>query len=199
MEDDVALQPVRERVAAFLGAERYNQCVAEARLVRQRGRLRYAQEQIFRRLEAETGVSIKTPEEYLTLFEGAPEVPLASGPLTREAFLGDPIRLWYSDRRSDIDPEWFKEAWHTRPFFRDRLTFELTESVQLHGNFRKAAKLLNHLPGVLERDDVVTLFKTIRYESGRLEDEWRPRFERAFAKHADALPAPLYGGPRGEA
>ena len=199
MEDDVAQRPIRDRVAAFLGAERYNQCVAEAFLVRQRGRLRYAQEQVFRRLEAETGVSIRTPEEYLDLFEGAREVPLASGQPTREAFLGDPIRLWHSDRRSDIDPEWFKEAWHTRPSFRDRLTFELTESVQLHGNFRKGAKLLNYLPTVLERDDVVTLFKTIRYESGRLEDEWRPRFERAFAKYADALPAPLYGRPAGEA
>jgi hypothetical protein len=68
------------------------------------------------------------------------------------------------------------------------LTFELTQSVQLHGNFRKAAKLLNYLPTVLDRDDVVTLFKTIAYESGRLEDEWRPRFERAFARHAGALP-----------
>jgi hypothetical protein len=166
----------------------YNQFVAEAPLVRQRGRLRFAQEQKLRRLGAETGVSIETPEGYLSLFEGAPQVPLASGPLTRAAFLGDPIRLWYSDRRGDIDPEWFQEAWHTRPAFRDRLTFELTESVQLHGNFRKAAKLLKYLPTVLHRDDVVALYKTIEYESGRLADEWRPRFERAFAEHADALP-----------
>ncbi len=133
-------------------------------------------------------MSITTPGDYLSLFEGAPEVPPASGPLTREAFLGDPIRLWYSDRRRDIEREWFKEAWHTRPFFRERLTFELTQSVQLHGNFRKAARLLNYLPTVLDRDDVVTLFRTIAYESGRLEDEWRPRFERAFARYAGALP-----------
>jgi hypothetical protein len=199
MDDDAAERAVRDRIAACLGAEVYNRLVAYAPEVRRMGRLRYWQERTFRQLHAETGVSITTPNDFLRLFEGAPEVPLASGPLTREQFLDDTIRLWYSARQSDIDPEWFKEAWHTRPFFRDRLTFELTESVQLHGNFRKAAKLLGYLPTVLERDEVVALFKTIRYESGRLEDEWRPRFERAFTKHADALPTPLYGERAGEA
>lgn len=124
----------------------------------------------------------------LSCWESCKPAPLESGPLTREKFLGDPIRLWYSDRRSDIDREWLKEAWHTRPFFRDRLTWELTENVQLYGSFRKVAKLLRYLPAVLERDYVVALFKTIQDESGRLADEWRPRFEGAFAEHANALP-----------
>lgn len=194
MSDDVVNASIRDQVAAFLGAERYNQCIAEAFLVRKRNRLRYAQEEIFKRLEVDTGVSIKTPQDYLAVFEAAPEIPLGTGPLTRAAFLADPIRLWYSDRRNDIERGWFKEAWRTRPFFRERLTFELTESVQLHGNFRKAAKLLKYLPTVLERDDVIALFKTIRYESptlyGRVESEWRPKFERAFSEHAEALPPP---------
>lgn len=190
MEDDAAKRAIRERIAECLGAEVYNRLVAHAPEVRRMGRLRYWQGQAFRRLHAETAVSITTPDDFLRLFEGAPQLPLESGPLTREKFLGDPIRLWYSERQSDVAHEWFKEAWHTRPFFRDRLTFELTQSVQLHGNFRKASKLLGYLPAVLERDDVIALFKTIRYESARLEDEWRPRFERAFAKHAGALPPP---------
>ncbi len=78
-----------------------------------------------------------------------------------------------------------------------RIAFDLPNGLDRAA--RKVAKLLNYLPSVLERDDVVTLFETIRYESGRLEGEWQPRFERAFAKHADALPGPLYGGPAGEA
>ena len=188
MEDDAAKSAVRDRISVYLGAEVYNRLVRHAPEVRRMGRLRYWQEQAFRRLQAETGVSITTPDDFLRVFEGAPELPLESGPLTREKFLADAIRLWYSDRRSEVEREWFKEAWRTHPFFRDRLTWDLTESVQQHGNFRKAAKLLNYLTTVLDRDEVVTLFKTIAYESGRFEDEWRPRFERAFAEHADALP-----------
>src|SRR5215211_6043807 len=98
MEDD-AKRAVRERIAASVGAELYNRLVAHAPEVRRMGRLRYWQERTFRRLHAATGVSIATPDDFLSLFEGAPELPLESGPLTREKFLADAIRLWYSGRR----------------------------------------------------------------------------------------------------
>lgn len=199
MSDDAAKQAVRDRIATCVGPEAYNRLIEAASDTRKKGRLRFWQEGLFKRVATEAGVTITTLDRYLDLFADATPINIELPPLTEEQFLADPNRLWYSVRRQEIEPEWFAEGWRTIPAFRDNLTYELTRSVSKNGDFFIASDLLAYLPSVLDRDQVVAVYVAIRDESGRPEDEWRPEFERAFAAHVEALPPPLDGELAGEA
>jgi hypothetical protein len=199
MSDDAVKQAVRDRIAACVGPEAYNRLVEAAADTRKKGRLRFWQEGLFKRVATEAGVTIATLDSYLDLFADATPIRIELPPLTQEQFFADPNRLWYSDRRQEIEPDWFKEGWRTRPGFRDNLTYELTRSVSKNGDFFIASDLLAYLPSVLDRDQVVAVYVAIRDESRRPEDEWRPEFEQAFADYVGALPSALDDEQAGEA
>ena len=52
-------------------------------------------------------------------------------------------------------------------------------------------EFLARLSAALRTSQVVALFRQIRDESPHREAEFRPQFERGFARHASALPPPL--------
>jgi hypothetical protein len=199
MSDAAAKQAALDRIAACVGPEAYNRLVEAAPDTRKKGRLRFWQEQLFKRVAGEAGLTIATLDDYVGLFADAPPLHIELPPLTKAQFLADPNRLWYAARRHEIEPEWFKEGWRTLQAFRDNLTYELTRDVRKTGSLRFTPDLLAYLPKILDREQVVAVYVSIRDESGRPEDEWRTEFEEAFPEHAAALPRPLRGRPPGEA
>jgi hypothetical protein len=106
--------------------------------------------------------------------------------MTKEDFLKDPCALVL--RMDEPAPaDWIAAAW-SDPQFRANVTYALVRSVSKNGDFFIASYWLEVLPTFLPAEQVVSLYERIRDESGRLEVEWRPEFERAFASHASILP-----------
>jgi hypothetical protein len=106
--------------------------------------------------------------------------------MTKEEFLRDPIRYFWSEH-VDVPIEWIKDAW-TVDKFRENAIYELIRSVRKNGDFFIAQYLLTILSEVLREQQVVALFTAIRDRCHRTEDEWRGKFEAAFRKLADKLP-----------
>jgi hypothetical protein len=119
MRDDLVRQQILDRFVECIGPEAYNRLIDAVDATRSKGRLRFWQEMLFERFEAETGVRISTVEKYLQLFEHAERKHIPVPALTKEAFFADPNGLWYSTRQDEIRLEWFAEAWRTIPDFRD--------------------------------------------------------------------------------
>ena len=107
--------------------------------------------------------------------------------MTKDEFLKDPSSMVLKmDEPAPAD--WIAAAWSDSQF-RDNVTHELARSVSKNGDFFIASYWLEVLPVFLSTEQVVSLYERIRDESGRLEFEWRPEFERAFAAHVSMLPA----------
>src|SRR5262249_27838458 len=139
-----------------------------------------------RRFDEESGVEIATVEQFLQLFHGAERKHIPVPPLTKETFLADATRLWYSRRQDEIPLEWFAEAWRTVPFFRENVSYELRRYASKWGEMA-APDILGTLAQFLSREEVVALYEYVRDHAGR-ETEWRAEFEAAFPEHAVALP-----------
>jgi hypothetical protein len=106
--------------------------------------------------------------------------------MTKEEFLEDPTALLF--RLNERPPvEWIATAW-TNPEFRKNATYAMTRSVSKNGDFVVASFWLETLPAFFTAEDTLQLYGCIRDASGRLEEEWRTEFERAFAAHAAVLP-----------
>lgn len=177
-----------KRVLECLGGEAFNRLVLSVEKTRKGERLRFWQEELLCRITDEAGVRIDTPKKFIEAFEGVSPVDIPILPLTKEEFFQEPNRVWYSTRRAQVLPAWFLEAWESVPAFRENLTYELTRSVSKNGDFFIASDLLEYLPTVLVRQQVVMLYEEIRDQSSRLEFEWRGEFEKAFCEHAGVLP-----------
>ena len=106
--------------------------------------------------------------------------------MTKEEFLKDPSSL-ISKMDEPAPAEWIAAAWGN-PLFRNNVAYALVRSVSKNGDFFLVTYWLEILPTFLSAEQVVILYERIRDESGRLESEWRPEFERAFAAHSGELP-----------
>jgi hypothetical protein len=107
--------------------------------------------------------------------------------MTKEEFLKEPSALVL--RMDEPAPaDWIAAAWSDAQF-RTNVTYALVRGVSKNGDFFIASYWLEVLPTFLPAEEVVSLYEHIRDKSGRLELEWRPEFERAFAAHASILPA----------
>lgn len=107
--------------------------------------------------------------------------------MTKDEFFHDPIHLWYSHQRHQIETAWFGEAWRTIPAFRGELTYELGRDASKLGEFLEPG-LLALLAVVLNRDEVLKLYEAIYARAGNRESDWREAFEQAFPQHVPALP-----------
>jgi hypothetical protein len=109
--------------------------------------------------------------------------------MTKLEFLQNPRQLFKAPPES-VPVEWVAEAWRSTPLKAD-ITYELTRSVSKNGDFHIAHYWLELLPALLTGEEVLELYMAIRDQSERLESEWRPEFENAFAKHSHLLPPSL--------
>jgi hypothetical protein len=106
--------------------------------------------------------------------------------MTKDEFLRDPsVLVLRMDERPPAD--WIAAAW-SNPQFRENVTHALVRSVSKNGDFCIADYWMEVLLIFLTAGEVVRLYERIRDESQRLESEWRPEFERAFAPHVGILP-----------
>jgi hypothetical protein len=106
--------------------------------------------------------------------------------MTKEEFLKSPSTLVLQAEES-VPADWIAEAWDDQQF-QANVTHAVVRSVSKNGDFFIASYWLEVLPTFLTEDQVVSLYKRIRDESGRKESEWRPEFERAFSAQIASLP-----------
>lgn len=90
----------------------------------------------------------------------------------------------------DPPPEWVAAAWDTEAI-QESIASDMARGVSETGALLCGEAFLEGLSAVLSAEQVVRLFHTIRDESPHRESEFRPEFERGFARHAAALPPPL--------
>jgi hypothetical protein len=90
----------------------------------------------------------------------------------------------------DPRPDWIAAAWDTEAVQRS-IAYDMARDVSKNGELFCGQEFLEGLSAVLSTEQVVRLFHTIRDGSPHREEEFRPQFERGFARHAAALPPPL--------
>jgi hypothetical protein len=106
--------------------------------------------------------------------------------MTKEEFLADPLRQWYSHQQHEVQTQWFAKAWRTSSHFKSEISYELGRYAGKTGAFW-ADETLFHLSQFLNQDDVLQLHQYI-LRKARRESDWRDEFERWFPYCADALP-----------
>lgn len=184
-----------DQLVDAIGPGPFNRLIGSKEATQVKGRLRFWQEELFRR----AGVEVTTVEEFLDLLEGAePRSIPPPPPLTKDDFLREATKIWYSNRRDEVPLDWFGQAWRDVPAFRGDLSYELIRYARKLGELL-APDLLPVLAAVLTGEEVVSLYKYVRDHAGR-ESEWRREFEVAFPAHVNALPPlqiemePVYQG-----
>jgi hypothetical protein len=134
--------------------------------------------------------SAATKEEYLRRMKvNAWHFPyVAGGAWERPPGLEDDP---YAELPEEPSPpaEWVAEAWELEEV-QENLVGSLARDVD-KGLPLSCDRFLELLSAVLTTDQVVAFFHRIRNGSPHRESEFRPAFERAFARHAAALPPPL--------
>jgi hypothetical protein len=178
--------------ARILGAETFHHLVASVPGAREKGRLRFWQEQLLARLTEETGVRITTAQEFLLAFEDAELQPIPKQALTKEEFLQrlheDP---WSLDVDGEIPPDdWLTAAWEIDNF-REAHTYDMARTVSKVGDLAYTDDYLASLGRSLSIERQVELFTCIRERSPHREDEFRERFEQFFSQSSSSLPPPL--------
>lgn len=188
--DDTKKDSVRHRLAEFLGREAYNRLVESVPATRQKGRLRFWQEQLLQRA-ALAGVAISSIGEFLRVLEGAAPLPAPPEPWTRDVFLHR-IEKWpYGGFPLDETPsEWMAAAWEIDRV-REKLSGEMARTVSKTGELNYTGEYLRYLARSLSVPRQVELFLYIRERCVTRELEFRPEFERVFSESVPFLPPPL--------
>jgi hypothetical protein len=128
MEKDLNLANIRSRLAEALGWKAFNRLVESVPNVRQRGRLRFWQEQLLQQA-SDTGVVVSTVEEFITVFDGASPVPVPAEPWTREVFLSEIEAFPYVGfSLEETPPEWMAAAWEIERV-RNELSYEMARTI----------------------------------------------------------------------
>jgi hypothetical protein len=182
---------VQKRLAEVLGREAYNRLVDSVPNTRQRGRLRFWQEELIQQASL-SGIVISTPEEFIRVFEGASPVPVPSEPWTREVFLSR-IEAWpHGGFPFDETPtEWMAAAWEVESV-RSARSAEMARTVGKCGELAYTQEYLRYLSQALSISRQVELFLSIRDSGNQLREvEFRPGFERAFPDCVAHLPPQL--------
>jgi len=180
--------PLR-RLAEAVGSEAYNHLVASVPSTRDRGRLRFWQEQLLRRAASE-GVAILTAEEFLRVFDRACLLPVPTEPWTREVFLRR-IEEWSLGGfpLDETPAEWMEAAWRIDRV-REQVSGEMARTVGKIGGLAYEDEYLGFLSRSLPIPRQVELFLFIRERCATGEAEFRPGFERAFPECVPFLPPP---------
>ena len=106
--------------------------------------------------------------------------------MTETEFLAVPLRHWYSKQQSEVQTEWFAEAWRTSPKFKSEIFYELKRYASKLGQFL-ADETFVHLSQFLTEQEVLELHRYILENAGR-EPDWRGEFEKWFPQFEDVLP-----------
>jgi hypothetical protein len=187
---DTEKDRLRLWLAEVLGREAYNRLVESLPATRQKGRLRFWQEQLLQRA-ASAGVAISSASELLRVLDGASLQPGPPEPWTREVFLNR-IEKWpHGDLPLDeTPPEWMAAAWEIDRV-RGELSSEMARTVSKTGELLYTDEYLRYLSRALSVSQQVELFLYIRERCVTREAEFRPGFERAFSECVPSLPPPL--------
>ena len=114
--------------------------------------------------------------------------------MTREQYIDAVARSPWAfpavDGLESPPAEWAAAAWETQAVQRT-LVEEMRRDVSKVGSVMRDTASLARISDVLKAGQVVRLFEFIRADSPHREVEFRPQFERAFARHAASLPPPL--------
>src|SRR4051812_35343010 len=95
-------------LADAIGPGAFNRLLGSTERTREIGRMRFWQEELLR----QAGVPFSIVGDFLDLLQGAEPRPMPEPPpLTREDFLREPTKIWYSNRRDEVPLEWFAQAW----------------------------------------------------------------------------------------
>jgi hypothetical protein len=190
VSDDSERDSIRQRLAEALGREAYNRLVGSVPATRQRGRLRFWQEQLLQRA-ASAGVAIASAADFLRVLEGAAQLPGPPEPWTQEVFLRKIEAFPYVGFPLDeTPPEWMAAAWEIDRV-RAELSWEMARTVSKTGQLYYTGEYLRYLSRSLPVARQVELFRYIRERSVTREEEFRPGFERAFPECVPSLPPPL--------
>jgi RNAse (barnase) inhibitor barstar len=112
------------------------------------------------------------------------------GSLTKTGYFAllseDPLEFPFLPGYSPPPVEWVREAWDIE-YFRDFFVRELARGVSKCGSFDLTDEVRLVLSEALTTEQVVKFFLDLRGE-GEREIEFRPEFEKVFAKHAQFLP-----------
>src|SRR5262245_38646150 len=121
-----------DRLADAIGPGPFNRLLGSKESTQAKGRLRFWQEELLR----QAGVEVSTVEEFLDRLEGAEPRPIPPPPpLTKDDFLREPTKIWYSNRRDEVPLDWFGQAWREVPAFRENLSYELKRYASKLGEF----------------------------------------------------------------
>lgn len=190
MSSDFDLIDFRRRLAETLGWKAYNRLVASISDVRERGRLRFWQEQLLRQV-SDSGLISSNAEEFIRIFDGASPIPGPVESWTRELFIRQ-IEEFPNGGFSlhDTPPEWMTAAWEIERV-REELSSEMARTVSEHGEITYEEEYLQYFSRSLPIFRQLELFLYIRNRNPHREDEFRPGFEKAFATCIMHLPPPL--------
>jgi hypothetical protein len=186
MSNDLDLTEIRNRLAEALGWKAYNRLIESVSDVRQRGRLRFWQEQLLQQVP-----DISTAEEFMRVFGGASPVPVPVQPWTRELFLSRIEAFPQGGFPFDeTPPEWMAAAWEIEQV-RTALCWEMARTVSKIGELAYTDEYLRYLSRSLPIFRQMELFSYIRDRNPTRESEFRPGFEKAFTACVPYLPPPL--------
>jgi hypothetical protein len=183
----------RERIlsaARGLGVEKFNRLVNSVEQVRARGRLRHWQEALLARLSGTVDLAAFGPDEFITVFGGAEQMPEPMRVVTREEFFADP-NYWYYLGGAPIPEAWIAEAWECVSELRDNVTYEFEREARKNGDLEPLTASLEFLDRILPLNRMVEIYERVRASAASREPEFRPTFERIFGERMSVFPAPL--------
>lgn len=115
----------------------------------------------------------------------------STGGVTKEQFLENSIRFYWSLNRPLIEDEWLVQAWEQNARFRDEATCEFQREASKIGVLDLLNEPLHQLSRALPLQRMVALYLEVRVQAFRREPEFRPAFERVFGEGMKAFPKPL--------
>src|SRR5688500_15823760 len=95
----------------------------------------------------------------------------------------------------DVPIDWAREVWEL-PEVYENVSYSIARDVGKTGSLCRTAEYLGWLADTLTGEQVVRLYLDIRDKHGCVlrEEEFRPEFLAAFARHAHAIPPALTEG-----
>ena len=103
------------------------------------------------------------------------------------ALTASPWRFPDVDGAADVPSEWAADAWEVEAI-RAPIVNDLLRGVSKVGKLWRDEKQLMKMSEVLRTDQVIALYEVLSNDSPHRESEFRPQFERIFARHANQLP-----------
>jgi len=106
------------------------------------------------------------------------------------ALTASPWRFPQVDGADDVPSDWAGDAWEVEAI-RAPIVNDLLRGVSKVGKLWRDEKQLMKMSEVLRTDQVITLYEALSNDWPHRESEFRPEFERLFARHATQLPPAL--------